>query len=253
MCGTTSIAVVPVDLGRYYPADYYPLPSSADDLARVAQREQYKIDMVTRYVARGRLLEIGPGAGGFAYLARRAGFDVETMEMDERTCVFMRDVVGVRSTQTSEPQIALGTAGLFDVIALWHVLEHLPDPRDLLQAAAGALKPGGVLVIAVPNPRSLQFAVFRRYWAHLDAPRHLALMPAAAIVGSARASGLEVPLQTSSDVGGRGWNAFGWQMSLRNLVPGLPSIFGRAATRLARPLELRDLNGATFTLVLQKA
>ena len=45
------------------------------------------------------------------------------MEMDERTCVFMRDVVGVRSTQTSEPHIALGSAALFDVIALWHVLE----------------------------------------------------------------------------------------------------------------------------------
>ena len=57
--------------GSYYPSDYYPLPSSADDLARMAQHERYKIDLVTRYVARERLLEIGPGAGGFAYREAR--------------------------------------------------------------------------------------------------------------------------------------------------------------------------------------
>jgi SAM-dependent methyltransferase len=252
VCGTTSISEVPADLARYYPTDYYPLPSSQDELARTAQHETYKIDIVTHYAGGGRLLEIGPGAGGFAHLARTAGFDVETMEMDERTCSFMREVVGVRAMQTSEPQTALRSAGPFHVIALWHVLEHLPDPRDLLQSAARALMSGGVLVIAVPNPRALQFGVFGRYWAHLDAPRHLALVPADAIVKSATSDGLEVVLQTSTDVGGLGWNAFGWEMSLRNLVPGLPSIFGRAATRLMRPVERRDLNGATYTLVLRK-
>jgi SAM-dependent methyltransferase len=252
LCGTTSISAVPSDLARYYPTDYYPLPSSRDELARTAHHETYKIDLVTRFVDGGRLLEIGPGAGGFAYLATRAGFDVETMEMDERTCTFLREVVGVKAMQTSEPETALDSSGLFDVIALWHVLEHLPNPEDLLQSAARALKPGGVLVIAVPNPGALQFGVFRRYWAHLDAPRHLALMPADAIVRSASSDGLDVVFQTSTDVGGIGWNAFGWQMSLRNLVPGLPSIFARAAARVMRPVERRDLNGATYTLVLKK-
>jgi len=252
-CGTLSIASIPDALGRYYPSDYYSLPSTEDDLARAATHEEYKLELISRFNRGGRLLEIGPGAGGFAYLAKRAGFDVAAVEMDERACAFLRDVVGVRVVQTADPEAPLRASGQFDVISLWHVLEHLARPEAVLEAAAGALAPGGVVVIAVPNPRSIQFALLRRYWAHLDAPRHLALMPSSAIREAAQACGLDTVFETSTDVGGLGWNAFGWQMSLRNLVPGMPAVVARAVTRLMRPVERRGLRGATMTLVLRKA
>jgi SAM-dependent methyltransferase len=61
----------------------------------------------------------------------------------------------------------------FDVITMWHVLEHLPDPQATLAEAHRLLRPGGVLLIAVPNFGSLQARLTGPYWFHLDVPRHL--------------------------------------------------------------------------------
>jgi 2-polyprenyl-3-methyl-5-hydroxy-6-metoxy-1,4-benzoquinol methylase len=61
----------------------------------------------------------------------------------------------------------------FDVVSIWHVLEHVTNPSTTLQTIARILKPGGVLALAVPNYSSLQRIVFGRYWFHLDCPRHL--------------------------------------------------------------------------------
>jgi SAM-dependent methyltransferase len=172
--------------------------------------------------------------------------------MDERTCEFLRSVAGVEAVQSADPAETLTRLGMFDVITMWHVLEHLPHPCETLRAAAEALAPGGVMVLALPNPASFQFALFRRYWTHLDAPRHLALIPAAAIEGRTHNWGLSTELETATDRGGLGWNHFGWQMSLRNLSRKAPDLLSRAAARAARPLERRDLSGSTYTLVLRK-
>ena len=60
---------------------------------------------------------------------------------------------------------------------MWHVIEHLRRPWEVIERAAANLQDGGVLAIATPNPRALQFKLLRRRWAHLDAPRHLFLIP----------------------------------------------------------------------------
>src|SRR5262249_40014745 len=56
---------------------------------------------------------------------------------------------------------------------LWHVLEHVSNPVEVLETLRGHLKPDGVLVVSVPNFRSWQSAFFRGRWFHLDPPRHL--------------------------------------------------------------------------------
>ena len=61
----------------------------------------------------------------------------------------------------------------FDVITMYHVLEHLYDPREALSKAYQLLRSEGLLVVAVPNFDSLQARLFRQRWYHLDAPRHL--------------------------------------------------------------------------------
>jgi 2-polyprenyl-3-methyl-5-hydroxy-6-metoxy-1,4-benzoquinol methylase len=255
-CGSLALAMPPVDLDRYYPADYYMLPGSRQELAIVAENERYKLDIVQKFAHAGRLVEIGPAVGGFAYLAKVAGFDVETVEMDERCCDFLRDVVGVAATQTSDARAVLERSSAVQVIALWHVVEHLTDPMETLEAAAAALRPGGILVVSAPNPAAIQFSLFHARWAHLDAPRHLQLIPARYVRKRSLEWGLQTAMETTTDRGGLGWNAFGWQVSLNNVGArfGLtvPTLAAKVVGRLARPVERRGLRGATYTLVLRK-
>ena len=90
-------------------------------------------------------------------------------------CVdFLNSVVGVEAIQSSDPAATMSAMEKkFDVIVLWHSLEHLPDPWFVLQSAAKRLAPGGILLIAIPNIESYDFSVLRAAWVHLDAPRHL--------------------------------------------------------------------------------
>jgi protein-L-isoaspartate O-methyltransferase len=248
---------MPEDLGSYYPPDYHAESVTLEQIEAAATHEQYKIELVQRFVKGGRLLEIGPSVGGFCYVAKRAGFDVEAIEMDEQCCRFLEESVGVRAIHSSDTKGALLESGPYDVIAMWHVIEHLPDAFETFEIAAARLRPGGILVIAAPNPASIQFRLLRRYWTHVDAPRHLYLVPAESIIERGRELGLEPELVTTTDEGGIGWNKFGWEQSLFNLTQskGPRQILrkvGTGLTALAGRFERRDLSGSAYTIVLRK-
>ncbi len=61
----------------------------------------------------------------------------------------------------------------FDIIIIWHVLEHLDDPKNTLEQICKLLRPNGLLVLSVPNFGSYQANIFQQHWFHLDLPRHL--------------------------------------------------------------------------------
>jgi SAM-dependent methyltransferase len=63
----------------------------------------------------------------------------------------------------------------FDLITMWSVLEHVPDPLAVVARCRSLLRPGGVLAFYVPNFRSVNAALFRNRWYHMDAPRHLSI------------------------------------------------------------------------------
>jgi SAM-dependent methyltransferase len=214
--------------------------------------ERPKLDLLLRCVRSGRLLEIGPGAGVFARAAVRAGFDVSTIEMDPRCCEYIETVVGARAVCSDRPEEALRSLSSFDAIAMWHVIEHLEHPWAVLEQAAAKLAPGGALIVATPNPQSLQFRLLGRYWAHVDAPRHLFLIPAPALAAKAAELGLRHVFTTTSDRAGRRWDRFGWEYALRRHPASHPSTLAKrllsgAMTAVLRPLETRDLAGATYT------
>jgi 2-polyprenyl-3-methyl-5-hydroxy-6-metoxy-1,4-benzoquinol methylase len=256
-CDTVYIGRIPDDLGRFYPPAYYALPTTIAELASLAQWERFKLDIVRRAVPGGRLLEIGPGTGAFALLAKEAGYDVETLEMDAGVCRFLEEVVGVRAINEADPVAALGALGPYDAIAMWHVFEHVPSPGALLAAAAERLTEGGALVIAAPNPGSLQFRLFGARWTHLDAPRHLQLVPIDALTRAASRVGLRAESVTCSDPGGIGWNRFGWRHSLGNLSarPAVRARLERLGDGIARavgPIERRGTRGSTYTVTFRK-
>lgn len=256
-CGSLFLVDPPADLAPYYGGDYFVLPTPAK-MERLARAESYKLDFLRRHVPAGRVVEVGPGFGVFARLASGAGYDYTGIEMDARCCEFLRSEVGVAAIHSDAPAEALDSIAPPDAIALWHVMEHLRDPWGFLDKAAARLAPGGILIVAMPNPEALQFRLLGARWTHVDAPRHLFLIPAQALAERARAAGLEVSELVSDDPGGRVWNAFGWQHVLTRPRSSTPVKLmaiaaGRVFAAAVAPVERRGMRGATYTAVLRKA
>jgi SAM-dependent methyltransferase len=254
-CGVIYLQNVPPDLHRYYPPDYYFIARSLQELQGWANTERYKMAIVSKYHRQGRLIEVGPASGAFAYLAKISGFDVTVIEMDERCSRYLSQEAGLHVIHSADEARALKTAPAADVIAMWHVIEHLVDPWSMLEVAAAKLKPGGILVLAAPNPAAFQLGLFGGRWVHVDAPRHLWLIPPKVLEKRGERAGLAPRLITTRDPGSLFWNRFGWEYTLANGF-GVPRRLAQLAslplTLAAAPLERREGRGSAYTLVMEK-
>jgi len=255
-CSLVSLGNVPEDLDRYYFSDYHGVPVVKEHMEERARHERYKIDLVRQFANGGNLLEIGPSWGAFCLLAKRAGFAVEAIERDPECCRFLNSKIQVKAILSDQESVALDQASTPDVIALWHAIEHMRDPARLLKRAAERLAPGGILVIATPSPDAMQFRFFGRYWAHLDAPRHINLIPAEVLRKKMHEYGLVLLHCSATDAGSLECNVFGWRKSLSNVVPGPLKRFvyywGRLVADVAGIVERREGKGAAYTAVFQK-
>jgi SAM-dependent methyltransferase len=116
-----------------------------------------------------RVIDAGAGRGRFVAAARAAGYDAHGIEPSRRGVEAARAAYGIELEATTIADAAPGPA---DAVALWHVLEHLDDPGAALDHVAGWLRPGGVVLVGVPNLASLQARLSGGRWFHLDLPRH---------------------------------------------------------------------------------
>ncbi len=191
-----------------------------------------------------RLLDIGCGSGTFLAMARRCGFEPFGMDVSERAVAAAREQYGidVRRGDIGSP---LWPEASFDVVTMFHVLEHLTDPRRALQYAVSLLKPSGRLILQVPNAGSIQARLFRTRWYGLDVPRHVINFSAQGLVILLREAGLQVRAAS--------------RFSLRDnpaalassAVPSLDPISRKGRGRDAgRPLTRAVLEAAYFALVL---
>lgn len=253
-CGTLSLPDPPEDLGTYYGGgDYYALvPRERLDEAAAWERWRYEEFIAGRVAGGGTAIEVGPGSGQLAHVLRQAGFAVHAVERDAEVCRYLRDVVGVDAIETDDPAAALERLPVAEVVVLWHVLEHVPEPAGLLRAVARRLAPGGIVAIAIPNTDSLGFRVLGRRWAHVDAPRHLVLPPPRTLLAQLREEGLDVELVRTDDPGARHYNWFAWDRALRPLrLPGRAHrLAARAVTRLLRGPE--TARGSSVTVVARR-
>jgi len=262
-CRLLFLANQPADLSRHYPAEYVRQPPSMAALARIGNKTRHQLDLVTRHVAGGKLLEIGPGYGSFLWLAQGAGFQVKAIEADQSASEFLRRAIAADVVTSAAPhEVLAGIDERFDAIVMWHSLEHLPDPWETLRQACRLLANGGALVIATPNPGAWQFRRLGRYWPHVDAPRHLWLIPFKLLRDFIQPLGLVPAFSTTTDRDGLSWNRFGWSQSLLNTQPlwlrrTLPArVAGRVAGSLVAtvcvPWERRSMNGSAYTAVFHK-
>lgn len=254
-CATLFLSPVPEDLPRYYSADYRRLPDREAFRAAVAT-EAAKLALLPPAQPGGRLVDVGAGTGAFCVAAGCAGYKVLGLEIDAGLVAFAREQ-GVDAQLATTDASGLDEVRGADVVTAWHVIEHVADPGLLLCEIERALAPGGVAVIATPNPTALQHRVLRSRWPHIDAPRHLALIPSATLVAYAAGIGLRCRMLVTTDAAGLGWNAFGWDQALRR--PGARGVEARLRYWLgelvkagAGPIERRGRHGSTYTVVLDK-
>lgn len=164
-------------LAAYYPAAYYGAPASRRFPAAVEALQRLLYGARARVVERlagspGRVLDVGCGRGHLLDAFRRRGWSVQGTELDDRSAAHAREVLGV-PVETGPIAAWPWPGGHFDAITIWHVLEHVSDPEELLGRLHGLLRPGGVLMVGVPNFGSLEAHLARAGWFHLDVPRHL--------------------------------------------------------------------------------
>jgi len=122
-------------------------------------------------VKRGVLLDVGSGTGAFANTMQQAGWKVTGLEPDETARInalsnYKLQLQELSDLKDLEPET-------FDAITLWHVLEHVHQLHGYLEKFYQVLKPGGRLLIAVPNYTSFDAQFYKQYWAAYDVPRHL--------------------------------------------------------------------------------
>jgi SAM-dependent methyltransferase len=120
----------------------------------------------------GRLLDFGCGGGSFLAHMHRQAWQVTGLDVSTTAVERVRSELGLPALLGSLPHPELRPAS-FDIITMWHSLEHVHAPLTILRAAHQLLVPGGRLVIAVPNIDSLPFRWFGPAWYGLDLPRHL--------------------------------------------------------------------------------
>ena len=106
-----------------------------------------KLNWICKYAPKGRLLDYGAGNGEFALAAQKQGWD---------TCVYETSSEAIEILNQSQLKVIARPPheNQFDVVTLWHVFEHLNNPTDSLDGLYKSLKPGGTLVLAIPNTDS---------------------------------------------------------------------------------------------------
>ena len=116
---------------------------------------------------KGRILDIGAGTGEFLSVAKNDGWQTIGLEPSDRAKAIAKNkgVSFVENTSELENQS-------FDVISMWHVLEHVPDLDKQIKELKRLLKPTGTLIIAVPNFKSFDAKYYGKFWAAFDVPIH---------------------------------------------------------------------------------
>ena len=165
-------------IGDYYKSEeYYShqenkkgfIPRLYESIKKVNLRHKYKI--ATKGLEVGTLLDIGCGVGDFIHTAENKGWQCTGVEPSEDAKEIARK--RIKATIYNSEQLEQLPDKSFDLITMWHVLEHVDDLKWQIEQLQRLVKPNGRIVIAVPNYKSYDGQFYKEHWAAYDVPRHL--------------------------------------------------------------------------------
>ncbi len=167
-----------INLGKYYQSEKYISHSSSSksitDKIYYAIRNytiKKKFKLIHKYYKAGKILDIGCGTGEFLNFFKAHGW--ETMGIEPNKTARNSAIEKYGLTVQPEKEIDELVKSEFEIITMWHVLEHVPDLNLRIQQLKHLIKEKGILIIAVPNIESKDANIYGKYWAALDVPRHL--------------------------------------------------------------------------------
>ena len=251
-CGLARTApqLSPDELDRYYPLSYYGASRRYRldldrSLSLVNRARIHRIERMTG--GPGRVLDVGCGPGWFLHQMRRRGWETRGTERSAGAAQHARNVLNLDvRAQNLDELVAEGVS--YDAVVLWHVVEHMHDPARTLHDVGRLLRPGGVLMIAVPDFRSLEARIGKADWFHLDVPRHLFHFTSATLTNLLADAGLEprevVHIAPEYDV-------FSFVQTLQNIM-GFPFnlLYGIVRRREARLAHARQCSLLSVVAVI---
>lgn len=179
-CGliSTTPGLKEEDLWKYYKSENYISHSSkaGTTFEKIYQAVRNytiskKVKLISRYSRGKNILDIGCATGEFLNACRQHGFSVEGIEPNEnaRQIALQNHNLSIHGLE----MIKSLSDNSFDVITLWHVLEHVPDLNERMKQISRLLKPDGTVFLALPNHESFDAKHYREFWAAYDVPRHI--------------------------------------------------------------------------------
>lgn len=170
----------PAELKKYYPENYWFVPH-ATTAGRIEETyRRFVLRDHIRFVGKalrdsqetGPILDVGCGGGLFLRMMHERGFRVMGLDFSQGAATIARTLNGVPAVCASLSEAPFPSQSC-SAVTMFHVLEHLYDPRSYLRAAHNLLKPGGKLIVQVPNAACWQFVLLGESWNGVDVPRHL--------------------------------------------------------------------------------
>lgn len=133
-----------------------------------------KVKLITRVNhGAGRVLDMGCGTGDFLQACEQSGWSIAGVEPNEKARSLTSSKTIFQEYHSTIDELIKSEPESFDVITMWHVLEHIPNLADFIFKIKSVLKPNGVLIVAVPNFKSRDAEHYGSNWAAYDVPRHL--------------------------------------------------------------------------------